>query len=73
MSISDTTESLSLNAPITHSAETCYDDGIDPGSCCAQWMPPASYRLYLKFVLAISLVFGGGSFGVYLLCEYLAR
>ena len=56
------------SSPISMEAEQDYQD-FNP--CCAAGMPAGNRVFYMKFVLAVFAVAGGGMYGLYKLCEYL--
>ena len=66
----NTSPIVNLPNPGTQIVVEAYED---LGSCCVQWMPASQVGFYLKFVLAVCVVFGAGSFGLYMLLEYLAN
>lgn len=66
-------ESPIVNTPNTPQAGFCYDDGLDPDSGCAQWLPLDALSLYVKFVLFVSVVVGGFGIAVFWLFQYFAQ
>lgn len=83
MSTPNTTESPIVNSPIINSpivnspiiSGPIVTEGEpeiqDFNPCCAAGMPAGNRVFYFKFVLAVFLVFGGGVYALYKLCEYL--
>ena len=69
MSTYNTTESPIINSAISSEE---LDDGTDANSCCAQWLPAGQRWFYIKIVMAMCVVAGGGMFGLYMLCKLFA-
>lgn len=70
MTAPDSNASPIVNSP-SSATQITVEAYEDLGSCCVQWMPASQVGFYLKFVLLVCAVFGAGSFGLYMLLEYL--
>ena len=71
MSTPNTHNSPLASSPIPMEEVETY--GNAEACCGAQWIPVSQQGFYLKFVLIVCSVFGGISFVVYLLLEYLTK